>query len=155
MIEFTPWMLGLLALYWIIHRGDGVLVADGLALNWAVNQGAVMFWVQAGWGGPPVFMFWVVDFLTAAWMALYIHSELSMRVAKWFVPMLALNAVIWALGTTPTWHYYTLLALAFAQALTVMAGLWGHGILAFYHHTRDGLRDKLADATSFITGAKR
>lgn len=155
MVEFTPWMLGLLALYWIIHRGDGVLVADGLALNWAVNQSAVILWAKAGWGDQPLYIFWFMDLMTAAWMALYVQTELSKRVAKWFIPMLALNAVIWALGTAPTWHYFTLLALAFAQALTVMAGLWGHGILAFYHNTRDSLRDKLADATSFITGAKR
>lgn len=145
-------MLGLLSLYWIIHRGNGVLVADGLALNWAVNQGAVMIWIQAGWGGQPLFIFWIVDALTAAWMGLYVGTELSRRVAKWFIPMLALNAVIWALGTAPTWHYYTLLALAFAQAFTVMAGLWGHGLLEVINNTRHRLRHKLAVADSFITG---
>jgi len=153
-IEFTPWMLALLALYWLAHRdSEAAPVADVLALNWAVNQTAVMIAISAGWGGAPVFVFWVVDLLACGWLVLCDGSKLARRAAKWFAYMLALNAVIWALGTAPVWHYYTLLALAFGQAIAVLTGIWGHGILAFYHNTRDRLRDKLADAVSFIKGA--
>jgi hypothetical protein len=153
MVELTPLMLALLCMYWLVHRSDdGRLVADGLFLNWAVNQIGAMLWIKAGWGGQPLILFWVVDLLTALWLGLYVGTQLSRRAAKWFMPMLALNAAVWALGVYPGWHYYTLLALAYAQVLAVMSGLWGHGLLEAFNTTRHRLRDQLADAVSFITG---
>jgi hypothetical protein len=152
---FTPSMLLLISLYWLAHRHEnGKLVADALAVNWGFNQAAMMIWLGAGWGGSPLLVFWAVDMLTATWLALYVGTKLARRAASWFVPMLALNAAIWASGSDPQWHYHILLGLAYGQALTVLIGLWGHGLLEAIDNSRHRLRDKLVDALAFIGGQR-
>jgi len=146
----TPFMMALLACYWLLHRDERAkLVADVLALNWVLNQAAVMFRVE-DIGPLPVFL--VTDFLAGAYLGLYVGGALARAVGYWYVPMIALNTAMWAADQgEPMWHYYTLLLLAYLQVMTGMTKVWGHGLLATVDTAVRGIRFKSAGA-AFLVG---
>lgn len=148
----TPVILAYLAALWLARRGDAAPIANALFANWAANQLAVMLY---GTNGLYLLGFVLIDFLTGVWLAAHLQGKVARRTALFFLPMMALNAGAFAAGgNPPRWQEITLDALAWAQILWVVLGVWGHGVLAFFHNTAGGIRYSVSRTVGLFRGEK-
>lgn len=139
----TPLVLLYLAALWAIRRDD---IGHALAVNWAVNQAAVML----NAGHPNFIVFIAVDFLTTIWLALRVQTKLARDCAKFFLPMIALNAAAYVVGQpTPDWHYGVLFGLAWLQILWVVTGIWGNGLMEVLDNSGRGFRHSISGWFAF------
>ena len=142
----TPLVLLYLAALWSIRRND---IGHALAVNWAVNQAAVML----NAGHPNFIVFIAVDLLTGVWLSLHVQTKAARQAAVFFLPMIALNAAAYVVGQpTPAWHYGVLFGLAWLQLIWVVTGIWGNGlmeIMEIMDNSGRGLRHSISGWFAF------
>jgi len=146
----TVIILAYLAALWWTRRETAI--ADALFVNWAVNQAAVLIYVD---NGSHMLVFITTDFLTGLWLTLKMQGKAARRAALFFLPMIALNAGAYAAGgNPPRWQEITLDALAWAQLLWVVLETWGHGLLAIFDNSGGGFRHSISRASGFFRNEK-
>jgi hypothetical protein len=106
-----PMLLYMAAMY-CLRKGSNGRVVDALAVNWLINQVIVMG--NQSYSDLPLFI--AVDFVTSLWLMTRVGGKAARRAAIFFIPMIALNAAVYAsAGPDPVWHYNLLFALAAVQ----------------------------------------
>ena len=139
----TPLVLLYLSVLWGIRRSD---IAHALAVNWAVNQAAVML----NAGHPNFVVFIAVDLLTGVWLSLRVQTKASRQAAAFFLPMIALNAAAYVVGKpTPVWHYDVLFGLACLHLIWVVTVIWGNGLIEILYNSGRGFRHSISGWFAF------
>jgi hypothetical protein len=140
------------ACFYIVGRAawsaEARRIADVLFAGWLAS---ILF--DAGIGGEDGLLFRIGTDAVMAF-ALARGGALSRRVTLWFVPMLVLNAGLYV-GRDPMGLTMTILNLtAWAQMVTLLAGIWGDGLGQIMGGGVRGVRDRLLDLAAFSRVAK-
>jgi len=146
----TPLMLLYIAAMYCLRKGEHGRIVDALAANWFINQALVMSNV-----GYPHYLigYCTIDFITGFWLMTWEGGKAARRAAIFFIPMLALNAAVYASGgSEPWWHYGTLFALAALQL--GMVGAMDDGIRKVVDSALCSVRHPVSSAAYYFRGRK-